>query len=435
MSLQSVDNNVMQSEIIYKNNLSREKLINRYKSVRKFTEDLCENLVTEDYVVQSMPDASPTKWHLAHTTWFWEAFVLREVLKDYKSIKEEYNYLFNSYYIQIGERFFRPNRGLISRPSVKKVYEYREYVDKFMLKFLEEADEKEVSEIAVVVDVGLNHEQQHQELMLTDIKHVFSMNPLYPALFEKEIELKNDISPLTFTKFNEDVYEVGYKGNEFFYDNEQPIHKQYLQSFKLSNRLVTNKEFIDFINDGGYKTPTTWLSNGAATVDEEQWDSPLYWKKIDGEWWNFTLNGLRKINPAEPVTHISFYEAEAFAHWAGYRLPTEFEWEVASMNLEVQGNFVDNKNYHPVPSKENNNLTQMYGDVWEWTRSDYAPYPGYKVPPGAIGEYNGKFMSGQIVLRGGSCATSLNHIRNTYRNFFPHNARWQFSGIRLAKDV
>ena len=434
--MQILDETITKSDIVYKNNLSREKLINRFKEIRAFSLKLCETLVTEDFVIQSMPDASPTKWHLAHTSWFWEAFVLKEVNPDYKSINPQFNYLFNSYYTLIGKRFSRPHRGLLARPTVKEVMEYREFVDENMLNFLINADEKEVAQIAIVIDIGLNHEQQHQELIVTDIKHVFSVNPLHPVFRERKIIETADPGAIEWITFKEGIFEVGYKGNEFFYDNEQPDHKIYLHDFELASRLVTNREFIKFIEDGGYSRPELWLSNGFATVENENWQAPMYWEKVDGEWHNFTLSGFRQVILEEPVTHISFFEAEAFAHWSGFRLPTETEWEVASANLPVEGNFVENENFHPVTLTEKNKgrLNQMYGDVWEWTRSDYAPYPGYKVPSGAIGEYNGKFMSGQIVLRGGSCATPISHIRNTYRNFFPPNARWQFSGIRLAKD-
>lgn len=435
MSLQVTEETATKSDIIYKNNLSREKLITRYKEVRGFSLKLCKTLEPEDFVIQSMPDASPTKWHLAHTSWFWEAFVLKEVDKNYKSINPQFNYLFNSYYVQVGKRFSRPHRGLLSRPTVKDVMEYREFVDENMIHFLQNADERDVANIAVVIDIGLNHEQQHQELILTDLKHMFSVNPLYPVFRERKISEDEDPGAISWITFDEGISEIGYKGNEFFYDNEQPVHKVYLQNFALASRLITNKEFIEFIEDGGYSKPELWLSNGFAALETEGWKAPLYWEKKDGKWHNFTLSGFREVVLSEPVTHISFYEAEAFAHWAGFRLPTEAEWETASQNLLLEGNFVENENFHPIPLADKNKekLNQMYGDVWEWTRSDYAPYPGYQVPPGAIGEYNGKFMSGQIVLRGGSCATSKSHIRNTYRNFFPPNARWQFSGIRLAK--
>ncbi len=418
--------------------INRENLIERFKSVRNFSHTLCKPLVTEDYVIQSMPDVSPTKWHLAHTSWFFEAFILSKVRENYKSLHPQYNFLFNSYYVQVGKRHTRAYRGLLSRPTVEQVYDYREYVNKNMIDFLENSDEKIFNEFSFVVEVGLNHEQQHQELLLTDIKHVFSVNPLNPVYIEKNNSiLNNDVPPMEWINFDEGVYEIGFDDKSFCYDNETPKHKEFVQSFKLGTRLITNKEYIEFINDGAYKNAPLWLSDGWATVEKENWQAPFYWEKKDGEWWNFTLTGYKKVNPDEPVCHVSFYEADAFAHWAGVRLPTESEWETASSNIKIEGNFVENQNFHPTALKNNNgekSLRQMFGDVWEWTRSSYSPYPGYKTLPGALGEYNGKFMSSQLVLRGGSCATSETHIRKTYRNFFPPNARWQFMGIRLAKD-
>jgi len=423
------------------NNLNENRNVRKYLSdhfisVRSFTELLCKPLETEDFVIQSMPDASPAKWHLAHTSWFFEAFVLHKANPEYKSIHPLYNYLFNSYYIQVGERWFRPNRGILSRPTVKEVFEYRNYVDEHVTNFIENCSDQIFNEFAPVIEIGLNHEQQHQELLLTDIKHMLSFNPLRPVYSEREIISTNNINSLNWIKFNEGVFETGFEGESFCYDNETPVHKEFINAFSLADRLVTNKDYLEFIVDGGYETPTLWLSDGWATVESEKWKSPLYWEKKDGEWYNFTLNGFRKVNPDEPVCHISLYEADAFASWKGYRLPTEAEWEVAASLLNIEGNFVDDKLFHPSPlnQSESNNIKQMFGDVWEWTRSAYLPYPGYKTLPGALGEYNGKFMSGQMVLRGGSCATSKSHIRKTYRNFFPPHARWQFTGIRLAKD-
>ena len=416
--------------------LSRSNLLYRFKVIRSFSLEICKPLVTEDYVIQSMPDVSPTKWHLSHTSWFFETFVLKEALKNYKSLHPQYAYLFNSYYIQAGERFERPKRGLLSRPSVKEVYHFREYIDENMIGFLENSSDETFKKFAPVIEIGLHHEQQHQELMLTDIKHVFSINPLYPVYNDTEDKKGENLSAIKWIPFEEGVYAIGYDGKGFSYDNESPRHKEYIEPFSLASRLITNGEYIKFIEDSVYKKPELWLSDGAATVSSANWEAPLYWKKIDGEWWNFKLTGFKKVNPDEPVCHISFYEADAFARWTGARLPTEAEWEVAALNLNIKGNFVENRNFHPVPvEKENNELKQMYGDVWEWTRSSYSPYPGYKTLPGALGEYNGKFMSGQMVLRGGSCATSQTHIRRSYRNFFPPNARWQFMGIRLAKDI
>ncbi|MGB8320541.1 MAG: ergothioneine biosynthesis protein EgtB, partial [Ignavibacteriaceae bacterium] len=283
---------------------------------------------------------------------------------------------------------------------------------------------------------GLHHEQQHQELMLTDIKHAFSINPLHPVYVEKEDNHIEKISSIRWISFENGIYKIGHSGKGFSYDNETPQHNEYVETFSLASRLITNAEYLKFIEDGGYSKPELWLSDGAAAVEKEKWIAPLYWENIEGEWWNFKLTGFKKVNPDEPVCHVSLYEADAFARWAGARLPTEAEWEVAASDSDVKGNFVENRNFHPVPvSEESNKTAQIYGDVWEWTRSSYSPYPGYKTLPGALGEYNGKFMSGQMVLRGGSCATSNTHIRKTYRNFFPPNARWQYMGIRLAKDI
>ena len=421
--------------------INKENNIRLWKifiNVRNFSETLCKPLVTEDYVIQSMPDVSPTKWHLAHTTWFFETFILYKYLKDYKPINPKYSYLFNSYYIQAGERFIRAQRGLLSRPTVKEVYQYRKYVNDHIEKLLNNCDEKTLNELAPLIEIGINHEQQHQELLLTDIKHVFSINPLYPIYADVLSPVVNSIPKIDWVEFKEGTYEIGQSGNGFAYDNELPRHKEYLTPFCIGSRLVTNKEYIEFIENCGYKKAEIWLSDGWAAAEKELWDSPMYWLKQDGEWWHFTLTGKRKVNPNEPVCHVSHYEADAFARWAGARLPTEAEWEVASKGLPLEGNFVDTGNFHPAAMPENSNgvkLKQMFGDVWEWTSSAYLPYPGYKTLPGALGEYNGKFMSNQMVLRGGSCATSKSHIRSTYRNFFPSHSRWQFMGIRLAKDI
>ena len=414
----------------------RNILIDKYKSVRDFFNTLCEPLKTEDYVIQSMPDVSPTRWHLAHTSWFFEAFVLNKAIKHYKSLHPQYNFLFNSYYVQIGERFTRALRGMLSRPTVEEIYTYRNYVDKNILGFLESCTEKELGEFGPIIEIGIHHEQQHQELMLTDIKHVFSINPLYPVYIDKYPPVGSYTPNLTFKSFKEGIYETGHEGKDFGYDNEFPRHKQYLKSFGIAKRLITNSEYLDFIDDGGYKKPEIWLSDGYATAEKENWQAPMYWEKKDGDWWNFKLTGFHKVDLNEPVCHISYYEADAFARWAGYRMPTEAEWETAADELPVEGNFVENEYYHPVivPEDDEMGLKQMYGDVWEWTMSPYIPYPGYKTLPGALGEYNGKFMSNQMVLRGGSCATSVTHIRKTYRNFFYPQTRWQFMGLRLAKD-
>lgn len=420
--------------------LSREYLVEKYNAVRKFTHALSEPLEIEDFVIQSMPDVSPAKWHLAHTSWFFEEFVLNKVNSNYESIHPKYSYLFNSYYVQAGERFDRPRRGLLSRPTVKDIFDYRRHVDEYMNDFLRKTTDDKLKEFAEVVEIGLNHEQQHQELFLYDIKHVFSINPLYPVYAKKYPEIVENIPEQKFIEFEEGVFKIGNDEDSFGYDNEFPIHKEYIHPFSLSNRLVTNGEFIEFIEDDGYRRPELWLSDGIAAVEEKGWKAPMYWMKEDGEWWIFTLTGRHKVNENEPVIHVSHYEADAFARWKNARLPTEAEWEIAADKIPVEGNFVDDANFHPVPLVEDTKdkalrLNQIYGDVWEWTQSAYLPYPGYNPPEGAIGEYNGKFMSNQIVLKGGSCATAKNHIRKTYRNFFyPHN-RWQFAGLRLAKNL
>jgi len=415
------------------------RLSKSYQSVRNFSEELSRPLAIEDYVIQSMPDVSPTKWHLAHTSWFFEIFILSKANPKYSSPHPQFDYLFNSYYVQVGERHCRPKRGLISRPTVEEVYNYRHHVDQRMLEFLEVADEEQINNFASVIEVGLHHEQQHQELILTDIKHVFSENPLRPAYLQinnQSSQLK--LGEMNWIKYPQGLYSIGYDGEAFSFDNETPQHKYYVNSFELSSRLVTNREYLEFIEDGGYKKAEIWLSDGWYAVESNNWKAPLYWEKKNGEWCYFTLAGMREIALDEPVCHVSYYEADAYSRWAGARLPREEEWEIAASDLSIEGNFVDNANYHPVAlskSVKDQKPEQIFGDVWEWTCSSYSPYPGFKTLPGALGEYNGKFMCNQMVLRGGSCATSKSHIRKTYRNFFPPDARWQFMGIRLAKDV
>lgn len=416
--------------------LNRNSLLKSFRKVRSFSHKLAKPLSKEDYVVQSMPDVSPTKWHLAHTSWFFEAFVLSKSINKYRSLHPQYNFLFNSYYVQVGDRHSRPKRGLISRPTVDEVYEYREYVDKHMLRLFKTLDDKKFSKIAEVIEIGIHHEQQHQELIVTDIKHVLSENPLFPT-YKKSNENKKSkgAAEHKWVEFEGGIHTIGNEGDSFGYDNEFPLHKTYVEPFSLSSGLVTNGEFMEFINDGGYSKAELWLSDGWNTVTSNSWEAPLYWIKNGKRWDIFTMGGLKKIDLSQPVCHLSFYEAEAFARWAGGRLPSEFEWEIASKGQNIEGNFVDNGNFHPVAAASSNGtIRQMYGDVWEWTRSPYTPYPGYNPPPGALGEYNGKFMCNQIVLRGGSCATSKSHIRNSYRNFFPPDSRWQFMGLRLAKD-
>ncbi|MFN2508913.1 MAG: ergothioneine biosynthesis protein EgtB [Chthoniobacterales bacterium] len=421
----------------------KAELLERFQRVRDFSLRLCRGLQPEDFVVQSMPDVSPTKWHLAHTTWFFETFVVKVWIQRYRSEIPQYAYLFNSYYNAAGDMHRRDLRGMISRPTVAETYRYRQSIDECVTQLLENADEVLLSEIEPVLILGINHEQQHQELLVTDIKHVFAQNPLYPVFDESALPVVNHrVPPQHFVEFEEATVPIGHAGPGFSYDNEGPKHRALVGPFALSNRLVTNGEYLAFIEAGGYTRSDFWLSLGWNTVQEQRWQAPLYWEKRDGTWWNFTLSGFRPVEEAEPVTHISYFEADAYANWDGARLPTEFEWERASDGRAVEGNFVDNGRFHPAPgprdaalTRGKNELHQLFGDVWEWTRSAYLPYPGYRAAPGALGEYNGKFMCNQMVLRGGSCATSRDHIRATYRNFFQPEKRWQFTGIRLARDI
>jgi ergothioneine biosynthesis protein EgtB len=427
-----------------------DALLARFHDVRDFTMGLCRDLAPEDCVVQSMPDVSPTKWHLAHTTWFFETFILKKWMSGYQPEIPEYAYLFNSYYNAAGDMHRRDLRGLISRPTVAEALRYRSLIDEKIDNLLSDADEEIFREVEPIVTLGIHHEQQHQELLITDIKHVFAQNPLYPVFRagrarspsappDDTDSARPAAAPYQFVDFDEATIEIGHGGNGFAYDNEGPHHRALVPAFSLANRLVTSGEYLEFIEDGGYTRPELWLSLGWMTVNEQRWSAPLYWTKRDDEWWNFTLSGLRPIDKGEPVTHISYFEADAYANWAGARLPTEFEWERAAADLPIEGNFVETETFHPVAvdsavSAEDRHLHQMFGDVWEWTRSSYSPYPGYCAEPGALGEYNGKFMCNQYVLRGGSCATSRTHIRKTYRNFFQPEKRWQFTGIRLARD-
>ncbi len=414
------------------------ELLERYRQIRNFSERLCETLEPEDYVVQSMPDVSPTKWHLAHTSWFFETFVLKVWMPDYRTEVPEYAYLFNSYYNAAGDMHRRDLRGLISRPTVAETYRFRHSIDAHISQLLDSADQALLEEMEPVFTIGLHHEQQHQELLVTDIKHVFSQNPLHPVFREQDEPAEELlIAAAGYVDFAETILEIGHGGRDFSYDNEGPRHRALVPAFSLATRPVTNGEYLAFIEAGGYTKPEHWLSLGWTTINELRWEAPLYWSKQDGVWWNFTLSGMRPVEEAEPVTHVSYFEADAFANWSGARLPTEFEWERAAAGLEIEGNFVDTEHFHPAPvaAAPNGKLEQMYGDVWEWTRSAYLPYPGYRAAPGALGEYNGKFMCNQMVLRGGSCATSQSHLRATYRNFFQPEKRWQFTGIRLARDA
>lgn len=416
---------------------TRASLLERYRAVRSFSHTLCEPLVAEDFVIQSMPDVSPTKWHLAHTSWFFETFLLQEAYSGYKSLDDSYAYLFNSYYNAVGKQFSRPHRGMLSRPTVAQVMAYREYVDRHMEELLDDGQPELPEKLESVVEIGLHHEQQHQELIVTDIKHVLSVNPLYPVYTDDTPQPNPSVPEHEWVASDGGVVSIGHKGDGFAYDNEDPRHDVLLRPFKVGSRLITCGEYIAFIEDGGYMRPEFWLSEGWSTINSEGWEAPLYWEKRDGEWYHYTLSGFRPVESSEPVTHVSYFEADAYAMWRGLRLPTEAEWETAAGDTPIEGNFVESGLCHPAPVSDGDDggLSQLYGDVWEWTCSSYSAYPGYKAAPGALGEYNGKFMCNQYVLRGGSCATSQTHMRRTYRNFFPADARWQFSGIRLADDA
>ncbi|MFW5738912.1 MAG: ergothioneine biosynthesis protein EgtB [Myxococcota bacterium] len=407
------------------------ELVTSFLDARHVTEALCEPLCVEDFVVQTMPDVSPIKWHLAHTTWFFETFVLRRCQPDAAPFHPAYNYLFNSYYNRVGPQFPRPERGLLSRPTVDEVFAYRAHVDGRMRALLAEPVDAATESLT---QVGVHHEQQHQELMLTDIKHIFGTQPLEPVYRSgQSVQSGGKDGEHSFVAFHGGTYAIGHGGEGFAFDNEGPRHERLLASFELGSRLVTCAEFLNFIEDGGYQRPELWLSEGWAAAQRERWKAPRYWRHENDGWTVFTLGGRRALQAREPVCHVSYFEADAYATWAGARLPDEAEWEVAARQAGP-GNFVESGALHPRPAAAGNGLKQMFGDLWEWTRSAYAPYPRYRPPAGAVGEYNGKFMCGQYVLRGGSCATSARHIRPTYRNFFPPDARWQFTGIRLARD-
>ena len=439
----------------------------RYVSIRSATEALALPLSPEDCAIQSMPDASPVKWHLAHTSWFFETFVLEPAMPEYKSFDESFRVLFNSYYNLVGDQHPRPERGLISRPSLSEVLAYRAHVDAHVRALFAGRSGALEDDLASIFELGLNHEQQHQELILTDLKHLFSCNPLLPA-YRPALTSQADAraagsEPPRWRAHDEGLRWIGHEGEGFSFDNEGPRHRQFVHAFEIATRPVTNGEYLDFVRDRGYERPDLWLSDGWTTVRASSWRSPFAWFEHDGAWSQFTLTGVHALDLAAPVCHVSYYEADAYARWAGLRLPTEAEWEIAAgagiAGGASEGNFLESELWHParpgsadapasfggsaIPNGASYSAShsapssseQWLGSVWEWTQSPYVPYPGYRTPPGAIGEYNGKFMCNQIVLRGGSCATPRSHIRPTYRNFFPPAARWQFSGIRLARDL
>ena len=409
-------------------------LLERYQQVRRTTEALAEPLSAEDQMMQSMPDASPVKWQRAHTSWFFETFVLAG-LEGEAAPQADRALLFNSYYEAVGPRVARAQRGLLSRPSLEEVRTYRREIDERMTRWLE--PDRLPPARARLVELGLAHEQQHQELILTDIKHALFANPLAPAYAGPRAaeRARAGVRPLGWRSHQERIAWIGHDGNGFSFDNERPRHRALVAGFQLASRLVTAGEYLEFIGDDGYGRPTLWLSDGWAAVQASGWRAPLYWMAEDGAWSLYTLRGRRPLDPAEPVCHLSYYEADAFARWAGARLPTELEWEVAAAEPGgAEGAFLESGALHPTAAGEGG-PAQLLGDTWEWTASAYAPYPGFRPEEGAAGEYNGKFMSGQMVLRGGSCATPRSHIRTSYRNFFPPAARWQFSGVRLARDL
>jgi ergothioneine biosynthesis protein EgtB len=405
-----------------------EPLSTRFQRIRRLSEKLSEPLEIEDMVVQSMPDASPTRWHLAHTSWFFERFVLGPHANGYQPYRDGWDYLFNSYYYSVGTMHQRPRRGLLSRPTVAEVLAYRAHVDERMAQLLESREND--TELAFLVELGLNHEQQHQELILTDIKHALSLNPLKPAYRADLATAPTDRIALEFSEHAGGVVLIGAVEGGFRFDNETPRHEVLLRPFALASRLVTNGEYREFVQDGGYTRSEWWLSDGWATVCEQGWQRPIYWSEgLDSE---FSLAGEIELDLDRAACHISYYEADAYARWAGTRLPLESEWEHVATRLPVTGNLLDTRRLHPGGAAAG--LSQVWGDTWEWTLSPYSAYPGFKPLAGSLGEYNGKFMCSQMVLRGGSCATPADHIRASYRNFFYPDARWQFSGIRLARD-
>jgi len=408
----------------------------RFQRIRQASESLAAPLSAEDCAAQSMPDASPVKWHLAHTSWFFETFVLEREVPGYEVFHPAYRVLFNSYYNTVGPQHPRPARGLLTRPGLDEVLAYRRHVtDRVAALF--DGEGTLPPRAARVLEVGLHHEQQHQELILTDVLHLFSCSPLRPAYREPGARPDAKPTPLRWHAHPGGLVEVGHAGTGFAFDNERPRHRVWLEPFALASRLVTNGEYQAFIEDGGYERPDLWLSDGWATVDERGWRAPGYWEWLDGAWHQHGLDGLHALHPDEPVCHVSHYEADAYARWAGVRLPTEAEWEAVAAELPVEGNFVEFGVLAPAGAAEREDgcPAQLFGDLWEWTGSPYVPYPGYASPEGALGEYNGKFMSNQVVLRGGSCATPGDHMRPSYRNFLYPDARWQWSGIRLARDA
>ncbi|HEX5463117.1 MAG TPA: ergothioneine biosynthesis protein EgtB [Burkholderiales bacterium] len=413
---------------------SREEWAERFAAVRGRTEALCKSLEVDDFQIQSTIDVSPPKWHLAHVTWFFETFLLGEFAHNYRPFHPRFKYLFNSYYQTVGKFHPRPERSVLSRPTIAEIFGYREHVNHGMTQLIRNLGEEPWAEFASCLELGLHHEQQHQELLLMDIKHNFAANPLRPAYHEAPATDHAASVPLDWIGYAGGVHEIGYEGDGFAFDNETPRHQVLLQDYQLASRPVTNGEFMEFVRSGGYSDSRYWLSDGWALIQQRGWQAPLYWERDNGGWSEMTLAGVRPLQPAEPVCHVSFYEADAYARWAGKRLPNEVELEVAAGAQPVDGNFVESGLMHPRPARDAEDR-QWYGDVWEWTSSSYGPYPGFHALAGSLGEYNGKFMCNQMVLRGGCCVTPQSHMRASYRNFFYPADRWPFTGIRLAADA
>jgi ergothioneine biosynthesis protein EgtB len=415
----------------------RQALIDSFREVRAATERLCEPLALDDFMLQAMPDVSPTKWHIAHVSWFFEAFVLVPYLRGYEVMDERYHYLFNSYYNGAGPQYSRPDRGMLSRPTVAEVFDYRARIDRAVTALIENTGRDSLPTVSALLTLGMHHEQQHQELMLTDVKYNLWVNPMRPSYHRVSPQRGTATAPVRWLEFEGGTVWIGHGGPSFAFDNESPRHQAYLRPFRLASRLVTNGEYLEFIEAGGYDDPRLWLADGWNAVRARKWRAPLYWEMRDGSWQAYMLAGMRALDEHAPVSHLSYYEADAYARWAGRRLPTEQEWEYAALREELwPGAAYESGVFEPMPAAGvETGLEQMAGDVWQWTQSPYVPYPGFRPWPDTLGEYNGKFMVNQIVLRGGSCATPPSHTRLTYRNFFPPDARWQFSGLRLAEDI
>lgn len=425
----------MQPVTTRKNHINdiQQQLIARYRQVRNDSVDICRPLSTEDHCIQTSPEVSPPKWHLAHTSWFFEAFILSRQGDGYQPYHPQYDYLFNSYYETMGMPFPRAQRGLLSRPGVDEILQYRNYVDTAMTAHIEIVTGERLDELSFLIELGLNHEQQHQELLYTDIKHILAFNPLMPA-YDSTLPIaeSDEVQCIEWLNKSAGTHYIGNDHNDFSYDNEGPRHRVLIRDHQIASRTVNNGEYLAFMQAGGYQDCSLWLADGWKHIKDKAWCSPLYWHFIDDQWWYMTLAGLRKVDMTAPVTHVSFYEADAFARWHGSRLPEEAEWELASLEHDPQqGNYREDGYLQPIATID---AKDFFGNVWEWTKSTYAPYPGFKPLQGSVGEYNGKFMCNQMVLRGGSCVSPRQHLRHSYRNFFYPHERWQFTGIRLAKD-